>query len=778
MPQINAFVNMLNSYLFHPWVVYALLFCGVLFTIWSAFGQYRALTHGVAVTRGKYDDKKDPGAINHFQALSAALSATVGLGNIGGVAVAVALGGPGAILWMWVIGVVGMALKMTEVTQSMLYRNTDDPENPHGGPMFVVKNGLTGPDKKPIALALALAFSVAIITLTALSGNAIAIAVGLVISLGLVGLAVTTHSTLGSVIGGVFVVTLIISAITGGNMFQAWNVADITFTYFEVPQVVTGIILAVLVGLVIIGGIKRIGSFAGRIVPFMCFIYILAAAFVLFKNFGTIPSSIALIFKSGLPEFLGGSAPDATGAFLGGTFGYAAMWGVKRALFSSEAGQGSSPIAHSAAKTDEPVREGIVAGLEPFIDTLVVCSLTALVILSTGAYNRESEAVYASDAVVAVEFVSQEAAVVVTESSPKQEEGGWKFQNIPAPERIPTSAERDASTKSGKPLPPWNKGDSIFSYVEVQPGNQTRVVRGKVVGGKGEPIEIEFEMLQALDDEEAIESASRQGTLYHGAAPTWTVKTGPLPNLTDSARRIRRTAEGASGWRDGESVFVIVNADMSSDTGRTLRRISGTVTRGPEDTWSVQWGTLASNIQPTLRIGPDSQPDVGIYGDYAGASMTAYAFDRAAPGLGKVVVTIAAWLFAISTMISWSYYGEQGVYFIFGRLGGRRTMTAVYLYKFIYCLLIFLTGVAAMKIFPNATEGGPKVAIIATDGELDMWTTLGLGVMLVANIPIMLVFSSHAMKAYHTYIGKLKRGELDSHAAPPLEDVMGGKDVE
>ncbi len=669
MQQINDFVNMLNSYLFHPWVVYALLFCGVLFTIWSFFGQYRALTHGVSVTFGKYDDKNDPGAINHFQALSAALSATVGLGNIGGVAVAVALGGPGAILWMWVIGVVGMALKMTEVTQSMLFRNTDDPENPHGGPMFVVKHGLTGSDKKPIAIALALAFSVAIIALTYASGNTVAMIVGVVLSLGLVGLAAVNHHMLGSLIGGIFVITLIISAITGGNMFQAWNVGDITKTYFDIEPVVTGIVLTVLVGLTIIGGIKRIGSVAGRIVPFMCFIYILAAAFVLLKNFGTIPQSIALIFKSGLPSFLGGEAPDATGAFLGGTFGYAAMWGVKRALFSSEAGQGSSPIAHSAAKTDEPVREGVVAGLEPFIDTLVVCSLTALVILSTGAYNRESEAVYAS-----------------------------------------------------------------ADQVQVVPANAT-----------ADP-------------------------------PTWTLQTGPLPKMSEEARRIRRSAEGAAGWRDGETVFVIVDADEDTNTGRDLRRISGTVTRGAEDAWSVEWGTLASKKTPTIRIGPDGNPDLGIYGDYAGASMTAYAFDRAAPGLGKIVVTIAAWLFALSTMISWSYYGEQGVYFLFGGLGGAGTRTAVLLYKFIYCLLIFFTGVAGTKLFTNAA--GVKVALIATDGELDMWTTLGLGVMLVANIPIMLVFSAHAMKAYHTYMGKLKRGEMDSHAAPPLEDVIGGKDVQ
>ncbi|MEO0632043.1 MAG: alanine:cation symporter family protein, partial [Planctomycetota bacterium] len=274
MDAVNDIIGTINGFLFSDYTVYALLFTGLAFTIWTGFGQFRALTHGVSVVRGKYDDSHDPGAINHFQALSAALSATVGLGNIAGVAIAVALGGPGAIFWMWVIGFLGMAIKMTEVTQSMLYRNTDDPENPHGGPMFVVKKGFKEWGLGP----------------------------------------------LGSLIGGIFVVTLIISAITGGNMFQAWNVADVTNTYFGIPQVVTGIVLTVVVGLVIIGGIKRIGAVAGRIVPFMCVIYVLAAGYVLIVNFGEIPAMLGLIVKSGLPTFLGGESAEPAGAFLGGTF--------------------------------------------------------------------------------------------------------------------------------------------------------------------------------------------------------------------------------------------------------------------------------------------------------------------------------------------------------------------------------------------------------------------------------------------------------------------------
>ncbi|MCC5822740.1 MAG: amino acid carrier protein [Phycisphaerales bacterium] len=620
MEQINSFVNGLNDILFSMVTIYTLVITGIIYTIWSVFGQYRALTHGVKVVRGAYDDKDDPGAINHFQALSAALSATVGLGNIAGVAVAVALGGPGAVFWMWIIGILGMALKMTEVTQSMLCRDTTDPERPKGGPMFVVQKGFAEWGLKPI----------------------------------------------GTAIGGLFAVTVIISAITGGNMFQAWNVGDVTFTYFEVPQVVSGIILSVVVALVIIGGIKRIGAVAGKIVPLMCGLYMLAALVVLFANFTEIPSMFGLIFRSAF------STAEASGAFLGGTFGYAMVWGIKRALFSSEAGQGSSPIAHSAAKTDEPVREGVVAGLEPFIDTIVVCTLTALVILSSGAYNRDSEAGFGTEAEIRI----------------------------------------------------------------VQATNSA-----------GDPIE-----------------------------NSWTLETDALPPMSPDARRIRRTAEGQSGWRNGETVFVVVRAELDSNTGRDLRRITGTVNRDQEaGEWLVSWNTLSSEIRPEFREAEDGSPDFGIYGDYAGASLTAYSFDRVIPGLGMILVTVAAWLFAVSTMISWSYYGEQAVQFLFGNLRQKTLDKVVFFYKLFYCACILLTTVLAMPLF--TASDGSKRAVLSTDAELDMWTTLGLGVMLVVNIPIMLLFGHKAMRAYHDYFRRMESGGDDAHEIPPITDVVEGKDV-
>jgi AGCS family alanine or glycine:cation symporter len=683
---IERLIGDLNGILFSEAVVIALLVTGVLFTsFWSAFGQYRALTHGVSVTRGKFDRKGDPGAINHFQALSTALSATVGLGNIAGVSVAVALGGPGAIFWMWVVGVVGMALKMTEVTQSMIFRNTDDRENPHGGPMFVVKRGIEESLAKGRGLSIVTGVVFAAVTLWCAAQWGIAhhdpetglapvhwVLMGLALAFAalLVVLSIVRGALMGSLIGGIFVITLIISAITGGNMFQAWNVADITATYFQTPKVVPGVIMTVLVGAVIIGGIKRIGAVTGRLVPFMCVMYLLAGLYAVFSNIGDMPRLIGLIFSSGIPEWLGGSAADPHGAFLGGTFGYAAMWGVKRALFSSEAGQGSAPIAHSAAKTDEPVREGVVAGLEPFIDTLVVCSLTALVVLSSGAYDRPPEA----------RFLAPERVEVV----PVQKETG---------ETIPD---------------------------------------------------------------------------------TWTLRTGLLPEKTPEAKEILRIESGP-GWKAGETILFLVDADRNEDTGRDIRKITGTVRGSADAGWTVEWGTLVSTQVPKIHALPDGSLDTGIYGDYAGASLTAHAFDRINPGLGMWLVTFACWLFAVSTMISWSYYGEQGVVYLFARTRKSTKDAAIWGYKIVYCLLILFTTIAAMPIIPQ--EHGGKRPLIGTDTQLDNWTTLGLGVMLVANIPIMLIFGPRAMREYHRYIGKLKRGEFHPHVAPPITDVVEGKDV-
>src|SRR5688572_10831888 len=332
-------VDALNATLLSVPVLIALLGIGVLFTLWSGFCQWRSLTHGVALCAGKgIDTTHGSGALTHFQALTAALSGTVGLGAIAGMAIAVEFGGPGAIFWLWAVGIIGMALKSTEVTLALLYRDTSDPANPHGGSMYVLRKGL--PELHP-----------------ALAG-------------------------VGKVLALVFVCALLLFAVTGGNMFQTWTVADTTREYLGVPMWISGVIIATLAGVVLIGGIRRIGAVTKVLVPFKCGVYVLVGLYVILQNYETLPEVMRLIFAGAF------SGTDGVGAFIGGGGMAAFMFGMKRALFSSESGLGTAPIAHSAVKTPEPVTEGVVAGLEPFIDTIFVCTVTGLVILTTGVWNR------------------------------------------------------------------------------------------------------------------------------------------------------------------------------------------------------------------------------------------------------------------------------------------------------------------------------------------------------------------------------------------------------
>ena len=303
MEEFKIIIEAIGGFLWNNYTLYAVVATGIVFTIWSGFSQYYALTHGFKVIKGDYDNDDDPGAISHFQALSTALSATVGLGNIGGVALAISLGGPGAVFWMWVVGFLGMAIKLSEVSLSMIHRNIDQADNPSGGPMWVVErnfSGKTGPLK-----------------------------------------------ILGKLIAGTFCFALIVNTITAGNMFQAWNVANLTQAYFGVPTMATGTILALIVGAVIIGGIKRIGAVTSKLVPIMLLIYVMACIYVLAINFTAIPEMLKLIVSAAF------SPMESSNAFLGGTAGSAFIFGMQRALFSNEAGQGSSAIAHSAAKTNK-----------------------------------------------------------------------------------------------------------------------------------------------------------------------------------------------------------------------------------------------------------------------------------------------------------------------------------------------------------------------------------------------------------------------------------------
>lgn len=588
MEILESIVNILWG----PWTPWFLFAGGVLFTIWTRFTQYAVMTHGVAVIRGVYDRPDDPGAINHFQALSAALSGTVGLGNIGGVALAIGIGGPGALFWMWVVGFFGMALKTIEITLAMLYRNTDDPDNPHGGAMWVV-------DK----------------VLGSKGGH---------------------WKLLGKILAVFFCVTLINSALTGACMFQSWNVANLTEGYFGMPRIGSGIITALLVGLIIIGGIKRIGHVAAKLVPFMCALYILASLAILAIHVKEIPGLIVLVVSSAFQPI------EATGAFLGGSMGFAFMQGMKRALYSNEAGQGSAPIAHAAAKTNEPAREGIVGGIGPFIDTLCICTLTAMVILSTDTWNRSAIGDFRSE--------------IRLEKDPSSESATWKVQ-----------ASNEISDLPESRFDQWNRGTEFFLLAQV------------------------------------VDTTHKQ-----------------------SGRSIIRVM--------GEVGEVPDN--RSDEAARPLR-----IEWKPVVLKSGGWTGTPSHIELI---------DNGVHREYGGANLTAHAFDREFPGLGKWLVTLAAWLFALSTMITWAYYGEQGIVYLFGDKG-------ILFYK-----IAFLVGITYGAAGVDGT--GQIISII----------DLSTGAMLWANLPIVLALGYLAVNALKDYNRRLKAGEFHRHEPPSITEVVEG----
>ena len=309
---------------------------GVFFTVYSRFTPFRFFRHGIKILLGQYDNSEDPGDLTHFQALSTALASTVGMGNISGVAVAISMGGPGALFWMWISAFVGMSTKFFTCTLSIMFRGKDDRGDVQGGPMYVIETALGKRFK-----SLAILFS----------------------SAGLIGCLPLFQANQ---------LTQIIRDEIWKN--NGWF-TDSVLT----GNLVVGIPVAVLVAVVIFGGIKRIGYVASRLVPLMVSLYLLAGIFIMITNLAHIPDLLALIFSD---AFSGKAAA-------GGVIGSVIITGVRRASFSNEAGLGTEAMAHGAAKTREPVREGLVAMLGPFIDTIVVCSITGIVILLSGLWQGD-----------------------------------------------------------------------------------------------------------------------------------------------------------------------------------------------------------------------------------------------------------------------------------------------------------------------------------------------------------------------------------------------------
>lgn len=332
MSSINDFLMLVDSYIgsSSAWFPYLLLGIGVFFTIYLRFPQIRYFRHAIRVVKGTYDKKDARGDTSHFQALATALSGTVGTGNIAGVAMAIFIGGPAALFWMLVTALLGMTTKFVEVTLSHKYREVDDEGLIAGGPMYYMKNKLKMPW-----------------------------------------------------MAGFFAVMVIFSSLGTGNLPQINSIANSVYATTGIENWITGLTLAILLGAVVLGGIKRIAKVTERLVPAMALVYFLGALLVIFYNYENIIPSFVSIFH----DVFTGTA--AVGGFLGASISFAFSKGVGRGLFSNEAGQGSAPIAHASARTKQPFAEGVVAILEPFIDTIVICSLTGLVLLSSGVWKEK-----------------------------------------------------------------------------------------------------------------------------------------------------------------------------------------------------------------------------------------------------------------------------------------------------------------------------------------------------------------------------------------------------
>jgi AGCS family alanine or glycine:cation symporter len=511
-----------------PIVVILLLGAGLYLTIRLGFVQFRRIFHGVAVTSGKYDDPDEPGDIPHFQALTTALSATVGIGNIAGVALAIHYGGPGALLWMWVTAVLGMATKFSEVTLAQYFRDVElagEGDSPgwlgtvSGGPMYYIEKGL-GSNWTWMA----------------------------VLSAGLLG----------------------ITSFLTGNANQANTVTDTMATYSGAVgldpftmKVVVGLIVAGIIAVVIIGGVTRIGKVTGIVAPVMASIYVLGGLTILALNANEVPAAFASIFTE---AFNPSSGVAGTGA---GVFLLTMIYGVQRGLFSNEAGMGSAPIAHSAAKTDEPVSEGVVALLEPLIDTIIVCTITGLAIVVTGVWD----------------------------------------------DTVPTDLDLNAGA------------------VEYR------------VEGEG-------------------------GIISDMEAPT------EIPIVNGEPQVSPETPQFAWNQAVVDSFYVNCAGDCAAKA----------------DLQDPFTGTLYPDRG--VAVGDDGTEYESLYGPAveSGAPLTRLAFARGlAPlgGWGGLIVELSVLLFAISTSISWSYYGDRCAIYLFGE-------DAVLPYKVVFVAINFLGGIAPL----------------------------------------------------------------------------------
>jgi len=533
MVEFNKFLINLDGYIGGaPWFPMMLIGTGIFLTVYLGFPQFKFFMHGWRILTGKYIKDTTKGETTPFQALSTALSGTVGTGNIGGVGLAIWIGGPAAIFWMWITAIVGMTTKFAEVSLAHKYRTTLPDGSISGGPFYYIEHGM---NMKWLAI--------------------------------------------------VFAVLMMITAIGTGNMPQINNIAEVLSSEFSIKPIITGSVLSVLLLMVIVGGIKRIATIASKLVPIMGFIYIAGSLVVIIDNYENIIPSFSQIFSQ---VFTGSSA---VGGFLGASFALAMQKGVARGAFSNEAGQGSSPIAHASSKTEDPIEEGIVSILEPFIDTLVVCTITALVILSSGAWSE-------------------------------------KHQNN------------------------FDKTSTTFisgAYSEDKPEdvNQLRY------------------FINNLESE--VESFT--GTVM--------VSNGVITDSADQAVTIIHKKSIA------EDVVIYTNNPIGESTDRF------------EGSMNIDDGVISTN---GLILSGKSLVH--------SAELTAVAFKSGVLGVyGGYIVALGLLLFAFSTAIAWSYYGDRSAAYVFGE-------KSVFWYRLVYVACFFMAAIIDTEVVWNlAYIIGPLVTI-------------------------------------------------------------------
>ena len=521
MQEINEFLILIDQYLGSSWwFVPLLLGTGIFFTVYLGFPQVRYFSFALKVVRGRFDKKSDQGDTSHFQALTTALSGTVGTGNIAGVAFAIHLGGPAALFWMLATAMVGMTTKFVEVTLSHKYREKISDGTMSGGPMYFMK-------------------------------NANFLLLGKKIDMKWVGI--------------LFAFATVLSSFGTGSLPQINSISNSIYSSFGIDKMLTGGILAILLGVVIIGGIKRIAKITERLVPFMAVVYVIGAFSVILFNLENIVPSFISIFS----EVFTGSA--AVGGFLGASVSFAISRGVNRGLYSNEAGQGSAPIAHASAKTNEPVSEGLVAILEPFIDTIIICTITGLVLLSSGVWNEKHHNLFARADLEVLDRVYSE------------------------------NNNEDV--------------ENLFNYLN---GNSAiDKYNGSLVVSSG-LIQEELTLIHARSIAEDILVYDNDGELYNG-------------NLT----------------------------------------------------------VITGKIQENLNIEGKSLVH--------SAPLTAIAFDRGFLGdYGNYIVSIGLLLFAFSTAIAWSYYGDRAMTYLFGA-------GSVIYFRIVYVIGFFIASFADTTIIWNVS---------------------------------------------------------------------------